>query len=165
MAVISLKGQKVNTNGSLPAAGSKAPVFFLTDKDLKDVSLKDFPGRTLVLNIFPSLDTSTCAASVRRFNEIAGSKGNSAVLCISRDLPFAQARFCGAEGLKNVITLSEMRTLDFGEKYGLRITDSPLKGLLARAVVIIDNQGKIIYTQLVPEIASEPDYEAALKFI
>jgi len=165
MAVISLKGQKVNTNGLLPAVGSKAPDFLLTPKDLKDVSLKDFTGRTVVLNIFPSLDTSTCAASVRRFNEIAGSKSSTAVLCISRDLPFAQERFCAAEGLKNVISLSEMRTLDFGEKYGIRITDSPLKGLLARAVVIIDSQGKVIYTQLVPEIASEPDYEAALKFI
>lgn len=165
MAVISLKGHKINTSGSLPATGLKAPDFTLTGSNLSDSSLKDFRGRTVVLNIFPSIDTSVCATSVRKFNEIAGNKSGTAVLCISRDLPFAHERFCGAEGLKNVITLSEMRDLDFGEKYGVRIVDGPLKGLLARAVVIIDPDGKVKYSQLVPEIASEPDYASAEKHL
>jgi len=165
MAVITLKGNKVNTSGSLPASGSKAPEFTLTGSDLGDVSLKDYSGKTVVLNIFPSIDTSTCAASVRRFNEIAGSKKGAAVLCISRDLPFAQERFCGAEGLKNVKTLSEMKALSFGEKYGVRIADGPLQGLLARAVVVIGPDGKVKYTQLVPEIANEPDYDPVIKLL
>ena len=165
MAVITLTGNKVNTSGALPASGSKAPEFTLTGSDLGDVSLKDYSGKTVVLNIFPSIDTSTCAASVRRFNEIAGSKKGAAVLCISRDLPFAQERFCGAEGLKNVKTLSEMKALSFGEKYGVRIADGPLQGLLARAVVVIGPDGKIKYTQLVPEIANEPDYDPVIKLL
>ncbi len=165
MAVITLKGNKINTSGSLPASGAKAPDFTLTGSDLGDVSLKDFSGKTVVLNIFPSIDTSTCAASVRRFNEIAGSKKGAVVLCISRDLPFAQERFCGSEGLKNVKTLSEMKVLSFGEKYGVRIADGPLQGLLARAVVVIDTDGKVKYTQLVPEIANEPDYDSVIKLL
>ncbi|MDX9800214.1 MAG: thiol peroxidase [Spirochaetia bacterium] len=165
MAVISLKGNKVNTSGSLPASGTKAPDFTLTGSDLGDVKLSDFKGKTVVLNIFPSIDTSVCAASVRKFNEIAGTKKGAAVLCISRDLPFAHERFCSAEGLKNVTTLSEMKALSFGEKYGLRIADGPLQGLLARAVVVIDPEGKVKYTQLVPEITTEPDYDSALKVL
>ncbi len=165
MSEISFKGAKINTSGRLPSIGAEAPDFTLTNNDLKDVNLKDFIGKTVVLNIFPSLDTSVCAVTVRKFNEIAGNMKDTAVLCISRDLPFAQARFCGAEGLKNVITLSEMRELKFGEKYGVRIIDGPLKGLLARSVVVIDPEGKVKYTQLVPKIEQEPDYDSAVKAI
>ncbi len=163
MAKITLKGNPIHTSGELPEIGKTAKDFSLTDKTLQDKSLNDFKGKKLVLNIFPSLDTPVCAASVRRFNSEAEKMENTTVLCISRDLPFAHSRFCEAEGLDNVITLSELRELKFGEDYGLRITDGPMKGLLARVVIILDEEQKIIYTELVPEITQEPDYESALK--
>jgi thiol peroxidase len=131
--------------------------------DLSTASLADYKGSKVVLNIFPSLDTATCAASVRYFNKAASELANTKVLCISRDLPFAQARFCGAEGLDNVITLSDFRTCDFGRNYGLEIADGPLQGLLSRVVIILNEEGKVIYNQQVPEIVDEPDYDDALK--
>jgi thiol peroxidase len=163
MAEITLKGNKINTLGDLPKIGETAPDFKLVKSDLSRVSLKDFAGSKLLLNIFPSLDTGTCAMSVRKFNEKAASMKNTKVLCISRDLPFAQARFCGAEGLDNVITLSDYETGDFGKTYKLEIVDGPLAHLLSRVVIILDENRKVIYTQQVPEIINEPDYEAALK--
>lgn len=163
MATITLKGNQINTSGEMPAIGAIAPEFKLTGTDLQDKSLKDFPGKKIVLNIFPSIDTPVCAMSVRKFNAEASNIGNSIVLCISRDLPFAQARFCGAEGLDKVIMLSEMRDTRFGNDYGLNIINGPMAGLLARAVIILDENGKVIYQELVPEIAQEPNYEAALK--
>jgi thiol peroxidase len=162
MSQITLKGNPINTSGTIPEAGSKAPDFLLTKSDLSDVTLGDFKGKTVVLNIFPSIDTPVCATSVRKFNTEATRFDNAVVLCVSRDLPFAHARFCGAEGLENVISVSELRNLDFGEKYGVRIVDGPLVGLLARAVVVIDPDGRVSYSQLVPEIAEEPYYEGAL---
>lgn len=162
MAKITLKGQLINTVGNLPKIDSNAPDFLLTKTDLTDVSLKDFKGKKLILNIFPSLDTDVCATSVRRFNSYTASLNNTLVLCISMDLPFAHKRFCTAEGINNVISLSELRARSFGEKYGVRIIDGPLAGLFSRAIVIIDEKGKIIYTQQVTEIAKEPDYDAAL---
>jgi thiol peroxidase len=162
MSQITLKDNPINTNGDLPKVGDKAPDFVLTKTDLSDVSLKDFAGKTVVLNIFPSVDTEICSMSVRRFNADINHYTNAVVLCASVDLPFAHARFCGAEGMDNVISVSELRSKDFGNDYGVRIIDGPLAGLLARAVVIIDNAGKVIYTELVPEIAREPDYESAL---
>lgn len=163
MAIITLKGMEIHTSGSLPAVGSLAPDFLLTRGNLQDVSRSDFAGKRVILNIFPSLDTAVCAMSVRRFNAEASKLHNTVVLCISKDLPFAQARFCGAEGLDDVITLSMMRNAAFGEDYGVTITDGPMAGLLARAVVILDENGNVTYTELVPEIAQEPDYEAALQ--
>jgi thiol peroxidase len=162
MAEITLKGRPVHIAGELPLVGQSAPDFSLTRMDLSDMSLKDLAGKRVVLNIFPSVDTSVCAMSVRRFNSEISKFENAAVLCISRDLPFAHARFCGAEGLKDVISLSEMRHRDFGKTYGVVMTDGPLAGLLARAVVVIDEKQKIVYTQLVNEIGEEPDYEKAL---
>ena len=162
MARITLKGNPIQTAGSLPAVGSTAPDFKLTKSDLSDTSLKDFRGMRVVLNIFPSLDTSVCAASVRRFNAEAAKLENTVVLCISRDLPFAQSRFCAAEGLKNVVTASEYKDANFSDAYGVRIQDGPLSGLLSRSVVVIDPDGKVKYTEQVPEIAQEPDYAAAL---
>lgn len=162
MAQITLKGNQINTSGTLPGIGSQAPDFILTNTDLADVSLKDFTGKRIVLNIFPSIDTAVCSASVRRFNAEAEKLDNTAVLCISLDLPFAHKRFCGAEGLENVFSLSELRKRDFGEKYGVRILDGPMAGLLSRAVVILDESGKVVYTQQVPEIVDEPNYESAL---
>jgi thioredoxin-dependent peroxiredoxin len=162
MARITLKGTPVNTVGSLPAAGSLAPAFTLTGRELAEVALADFRGKKAVLNIFPSLDTSTCAMSVRRFNAEAVKRPGVAVLCISMDLPFAQARFCGAEGLENVVTLSGFRNPAFGERYGVRIADGPMAGLYSRAVVVVDEAGRVVYTEQVPEIAQEPDYEKAL---
>jgi thiol peroxidase len=162
MAEITLKGNKINTVGSLPQTGSKID-FALTANDLSSKSLNDFKGQKVVLNIFPSLDTPTCAASVRRFNAEASKLDNTTVLCISKDLPFAQARFCGAEGLDKVHTLSDFRSGEFGKNYGLEIADGPLAALHSRAVVILDEEGKVTYTQQVPEIVDEPDYEAALK--
>lgn len=162
MAEITLRGNRINTVGELPAVGSAAPDFRLTKTDLSDVSLKEFVGRKVVLNIFPSVDTPVCANSVRKFNEAASGIGNTVVLCVSRDMPFAHARFCGAEGLTAVISVSELRGGEFGDRYGVRIADGPLAGALARAVVVLDGTGKVTYTQLVPEIAQEPDYEAAL---
>jgi thioredoxin-dependent peroxiredoxin len=162
MARITLKGNAINTIGNLPAVGSKAPDFKVTKSDLSDVSLKDFAGKNVILNIFPSIDTGVCAASVRKFNEKAGSLPNTVVLCVSADLPFAHNRFCGAEGIKNVVTGSELHEKKFGENYGVRIVDGPLAGLLARSVVVVDEKGNVKYTEQVPEIAQEPNYDAAL---
>ncbi|TNF48714.1 thiol peroxidase [bacterium] len=162
MTVIKLKGSPINTVGELPKVGTKAPDFILTKKDLSDTRLLEFKGKKVVLNIFVSLDTDVCAQSVRRFNEAAAQLENTVVLCISKDLPFAQARFCGAEGLDDVMTLSAFRYRSFGNSYGVRITDGPLSGLLSRAIVVLDETGKVIYTEQVPEITQEPDYDAAL---
>jgi len=162
MAQITLKGTPVNTIGNLPEVGTKAPEFTLVKDDLSIKTLSDYKGKKVVLNIFPSLDTPTCAASVRRFNAEASKLQNTVVLCISKDLPFAQARFCGAEGLNNVHTLSDFRTGQFGKDYGVEITDGPLAALESRAVVVLDEAGTVTYTQQVGEIVDEPDYEAAL---
>lgn len=162
MAQITLGGNPVNTIGNLPATGTKAPNFELVKSDLSTVSLEDFKGSKLVLNIFPSIDTGTCATSVRKFNEKAAGIENTKVLCISRDLPFAQARFCGAEGLDNVITLSDFKEGKFGNDYGLTITDSPLAGLHSRVVIVINEEGNVVYTEQVNEIKDEPDYDKAL---
>lgn len=162
MAQITLKGNPFNTSGNLPKVGEKAPEFSLLKNDLSNTSLEDYKGSKVVLNIFPSLDTGTCAASVRRFNKEAGSLANTKVLCVSRDLPFAQARFCGAEGLENVITVSDFATGAFGKNYGLEIVDGPLANLHSRAVVVLDENGVVTYTQQVPEIVDEPNYEAVL---
>lgn len=162
MASIKLGGNPINTNGELPKVGTKAPSFTMVKNDLSVVTLKDFEGSKLVLNIFPSIDTATCATSVRKFNEQASQLTNTKVLCISRDLPFAQKRFCGAEGLENVINLSDFKDGSFGKNYGLEITDSVLAGLHSRVVVVIDENGNTIYTEQVPEIADEPNYENAL---
>lgn len=163
MAQITLKGTIIHTAGELPRTGGPAPPFTLTGTDLNDLSLTDFAGKRLVLNIFPSIDTPVCAASVRRFNQEAAALDNTAVLCISKDLPFAQKRFCGAEGLDNVVMLSVLRDgTAFPADYGIGIVDGPMAGLLARAVVIIDPQGTVTCTDLVPEIGTEPDYEKAL---
>lgn len=162
MATITLKGTPIETIGDLPNVGEKAPGFTLTKRDLSDTNLDDFAGKRIVLNIFPSIDTDVCATSVRRFNVEAGNLENSVVLCVSADLPFAHERFCGAEGIDNVLSLSSFRSEGFGKDYGVKITSGPLAGLLSRAIVIIDESGKVIYTEQVPEIVQEPDYEAAL---
>lgn len=163
MGHITLRGNPVDTSGDLPAPGSKAPPFTLVKTDLTEVSLRDFEGKRVVLNIFPSVDTPTCAMSVRKFNEeAAGSLRNTVVVCVSADLPFALSRFCGAEGLHNVVTASVFRASGFGRDYGVLISSGPMAGLLSRAVVVIDESGNVIYTQQVPEIADEPDYQAAL---
>jgi thiol peroxidase len=162
MATVTLKGNPIHTSGDLPPVGSTAPDFHLTAKDLSDVSLQTFAGKRKLLNIVPSLDTGVCAASARRFNQEAAAVPGGVVLTVSRDLPFAQTRFCAAEGIENVVTLSELRDLSFGEAYGVRIVDGPLAGLLARAVVVLDEQNRVLYTELVPEIAQEPDYAKAL---
>ncbi len=162
MAKTALQGSPVNTNGELPAVGSTAPNFTGVKADLSEVSLSDLKGSKVVLNIFPSIDTSVCANSVRRFNKEASELAGVKVLCISKDLPFALGRFCGAEGLENVITLSQFRCDCFEKGYGTLITDGPLRGLLARAVVIVDEEGKVAYTELVPEITQDPDFDAAL---
>jgi thiol peroxidase len=161
MATVTLRGNPLRTSGELPAVGSAAPGFRLTGTDLQDVELASLRGRRLVLNIFPSVDTPTCAASVRQFNAKIADY-DATCLCISRDLPFALKRFCGAEGLDHVVSLSELRALDFGEAWGLRLLDGPLAGLLARAVVVLDGDGVVRYRELVPEIGQEPDYAAAL---
>lgn len=162
MATVTLGGHPVNVAGTFPDAGMNAPGFTLVDRKLNDVSLADFAGKRKVLNIVPSLDTPTCQASTRRFNEEASRLQNAVVLVISADLPFAQSRFCGAEGLKNVITLSTMRGSNFKQEYGVDITDGPLAGACARAVVVLDENNRVLYSQLVPEIKDEPDYAAAL---
>lgn len=162
MATITLRGAPIQTNGELPALGSEAPGFRLVGADLKDVSLHDFAGKRKVLNIFPSIDTAVCATSVRTFNQRAASLRDAVVLCISADLPFAQKRFCGAEGLSQVVTLSLMRGRNFSKDYGLLIETGPLAGLTARAVVVLDVHNRVIHAELVPEIGSEPDYAAAL---
>lgn len=163
MANITLKGSPVQTSGELPAIGSEALGFRLVGKDLKDLSLHDFAGQRKVLNIFPSVDTGTCAMSVRQFNQRAGGLKNTAVLCISADLPFAQARFCGAEGIASVTMLSLMRGRNFAKDYGLLVETGPLAGLTARSVIVLDENNRVLHTELVSEIANEPDYEAALK--
>lgn len=162
MASITLGGNAINTSGELPKVGTKAPEFQLVKNDLSVVTLADFAGSKLVLNIFPSIDTGTCATSVRTFNAKASSLENTKVLCISRDLPFAQKRFCGAEGLENVENLSDFKTGSFGKDYGLEITDSVLAGLHSRVIVVLDENGTVKYTEQVPEIADEPNYELAL---
>jgi len=163
MAQIQFKGNPFHTAGILPGRGEAAPNFTLTKSDLSDLSLAQYKGKRVVLNIFPSLDTPVCAASVRRFNEEASKLENTTVLCISKDLPFAQARFCAAEGLKNVVTVSEYKDDNFGRRYGVKILDGPLAGLFSRAVVVVDENGKVLHTEQVPEITQEPDYAAALK--
>ncbi len=162
MATTHLKGNPVSTNGELPEVGSKAPSFRLTGSDLADVDLDGFAGKRKVLNIVPSLDTAVCAASARYFNQAAADKGDTAVLVISADLPFAQGRFCSTEGLDNVIPLSMMRNRDFARDYGVLLLDGPLAGICARAVIVLDENDTVRYTQLVDEITTEPDYEAAL---
>ncbi len=163
MATVTLKGNPVHTNGDLPKPGSIAPDFKLTAADLSNRSLKDFAGKRKVLNVFPSIDTPTCALSVRQFNQRAAALNNTAVLCISADLPFAQKRFCGAEGIHNVVTLSMMHDRHFGLDYGLLLQDGPLASLTARAVLVLDETNKVLHTELVSEIAHEPNYDAALK--
>ena len=162
MAKITLKGNPIETISKLPKVGTKAPDFTLVKNNLSLGSLADYKGKKVVLNIFPSLDTGTCAASVRRFNQEASKLDNAVVLCISKDLPFAQARFCGSEGLENVHNMSDFRTGEFGKDYGVEIIDGPLEGLESRAVVVIDEEGNVVYTQQVGEIINEPDYDKAL---
>ncbi|MDE2235654.1 MAG: thiol peroxidase [Gammaproteobacteria bacterium] len=163
MAKVTLRGNPVHTSGELPKTGNKAPDFRLTTKDLKDVSLADYKGKKKLLNIVPSLDTPVCAMSTKKFNEHAKAHADTVILIVSADLPFAMGRFCGVEHLENVVPLSLMRDKKFAQDYGVLIQDGPLAGITARAVVILDANDKIIYTQLVPEIANEPDYQAALK--
>jgi len=165
MAKITLKGNPVNTSGNLPAKGSEAPGFSLVKSDLGNLSLSELKGKKLILNIFPSLDTSVCATSVRKFNELAAGKANTAVLAISKDLPFAHGRFCSTEGITNVVTLSGFRDSSFGKSYGVDIIDGPLAGVYARSIVVVDEKGKVTYTELVPEITQEPDYDKALAAI
>jgi thiol peroxidase len=160
MAITALKGTPVHTNSSLPAVGTIAPSFSLAKVDLSDISNIDLTGKRVVLNVFPSVDTPTCAQSVRTFNQEASDLENTVVLCVSQDLPFALARFCGAEGLDKVVAASAFRS-SFAEDFGLKLLDSKLAGLTARAVIVLDTTGKVTYTELVPEIAQEPDYEAA----
>lgn len=165
MATITLKGNTIHTGGGLPRIGEKAPDFELINTDLSIAKLSDYKGAKVVLNVFPSIDTGVCAASVRAFNKEAGNLTNTKVLCISRDLPFAQARFCGAEGLENVINHSDFKEGKFGKAYGLEITDGPLQGLHSRAVIVLDQDGTVLYTEQVPEITQEPNYSAALKVL
>lgn len=162
MAMVTLQGNKIHTNGELPALGSKAPDFHLVDGKLNDVHLSSYSGKKKLLNIVPSLDTPTCAISTKKFNDHALDNEDVVMLVISADLPFAAARFCGAEGIKNVIPLSLMRTRAFAKDYGVLLTDGPLAGITARAVVVLDENDAVVYTQLVPEIGDEPDYDAAL---
>lgn len=162
MAQIALKGNTIETVGTLPEIGATAPVFNLVKTDLSETILADYAGKRVILNIFPSIDTGICAASARKFNSEAGSLDNTVVLCVSADLPFAHGRFCEIEGLKDVIAVSVFRNADFGKDYGVTITTGPLAGLLSRAVVIVDEHGKVSYTEQVPEITQEPDYDKAL---
>ncbi len=162
MAAITLHGNPCNTSGELPARGQDAPGFTLTATDLAERGSAEFAGKNVVLNIFPSVDTAVCATATRQFNEKAAGLEDTVVLCVSMDLPFALGRFCGAEGLENVTPLSAFRNQAFGKDYGVAIVDGPLAGLLARAVVVIDKDGKVAYTELVPEIAQEPNYDAAI---
>ncbi|MDB6051776.1 MAG: tpx [Pseudomonas sp.] len=162
MAQVTHRGNPIQVKGILPAVGSAAPAFSLVAGNLADVTLATFAGKRKVLNIFPSIDTPTCATSVRKFNAQANDLTNAVVLCISADLPFAQARFCGAEGLENVQNLSTMRGRDFIENYGVAIVEGPLAGLTARAVVVLDENDVVLHSELVPEIGQEPDYDAAL---
>lgn len=163
MAQVTFHGDAIQTSGTLPKVGSKAPDFKLTSTDLKTKSLSDFSGKKVVLNIFPSIDTGTCAQSVRQFNQEASELENTTVLCISKDLPFALNRFCGAESLKNVVSLSDFKDGNFGKSYGLNFTNGPLEALLSRCVVVLDENGTVKYTEQVQEIADEPNYKAALE--
>ncbi len=160
---VHFQGNPVSVQGSIPQAGAKAPAFTLVAKDLSDVALSQFAGKRKVLNIFPSIDTGVCAASVRKFNQLATELNNTVVLCISADLPFAQSRFCGAEGLSNVVTLSTLRAPAFLQQYGVGIADGALKGLSARAVIVLDENDNVVLSELVNEITNEPDYESALE--
>jgi thiol peroxidase len=162
MAQTAFNGVPVTLRGDLPPVGSIAPDFTLVKRDLKDVRLRDFAGKTVVLNIFPSIDTPVCAASVAKLNADIENKEGATVICVSADLPFALDRYCSSEGLENVVAASAFRSLDFGEKYGMRMEDGPLAGLLARALMVIDGRGKVVYSQVVDEISTEPDYEKAL---
>lgn len=162
MATVTLKGNPFNTNGNLPAKGSKAPAFKLVKTDLSEVGSADLAGKRIVLNIFPSIDTPTCATSVRTFNAQASALDNTVVVCASQDLPFALGRFCGAEGLTNVIPASAFRS-NFASDFGVKMVDGPLAGLTARAVVVLDTNGNVLHTELVSEVAHEPNYDAALK--
>ena len=163
MATVTLRGNPVPTSGELPKVGSFAPPFKLVSRDLTDVSLHDYAGKWKILNIFPSIDTPVCAMSTRKFNEKVEKFKNAVVICISEDLPFAFTRFCGSEGLSNVVTLSLMRGGEFAEAYGVRLTGGAMKGLTARACIVLDKYDKVLHAELVKEIAEEPDYEAALK--
>ena len=162
MATVTLKGAPFNTNGELPKVGEMAPDFNLKKVDLSSTHLSDYKGTNLILNIFPSIDTATCASSVRTFNKRASELENTTIVCVSRDLPFAQKRFCGAEGIDNVITASDFATGDFGKNYGLELENGPLEALHARAILVIDPTGVVKYTELVADIASEPNYDAAI---
>lgn len=165
METVFFKGQEVHTYGNLPAVGTQAPDFKLTTATLEDLTLDSLRGRKVVLNIFPSLDTPVCAASVRRFNQEASKVDNVTVVCVSEDLPFAMSRFCTLEGLKDVVAASAFRSPEFAKEYGVELIDGPLKGLLTRAVIIIDEEGKVIYRDLVEEITNEPDYASAIKML
>lgn len=165
MAQTKLGENVVNTSGNLPAVGSMAPDFVLTGNDLKDSTLKSHAGKNVILNIFPSVDTGVCAASVREFNKRAASLENTVVLCVSRDLPFAMRRFCGAEGIDKVITLSDFRNRGFSKSYGVEMTDGAMVGFFARSVVVVGTDGKVKYTEMVPVVGQEPNYEAAIKAI
>mgnify|MGYP001496480012 CR=1 FL=1 len=162
MAKTAFKGNPVTTSGELPKIGTQAPAFSLTKNDLAPIRNQDLAGKNVVLNIFPSIDTGVCATSVRKFNERAAALPNTVVLCVSKDLPFAMKRFCGAEGIEKVLTASAFRGPDFGKDYGVLMTDGPLAGLFARAIVVLDGSGKVVHNELVPEIAQEPDYERAI---
>lgn len=163
MATVTLKGNEIHTMGNLPGNGSQAPDFTLVKNDLGTTTLADYKGQKVVLNIFPSIDTGTCAQSVRQFNQEAAELENTKILCISKDLPFAQARFCGAEGIEKVETLSDFRDGNFGKSYNVEFTDGPLQGLHSRAVVVLDENGTVTYSEQVPEIVDEPNYKAALE--
>lgn len=165
MSKVTFKGTNVNISGNLPKVGTAAPDFTLVKDDLSELSLADLKGKHVVLNIFPSLDTGVCAASVRKFNQEASKMNNTVVLAVSADLPFASGRFCTTEGIKNVIPVSVYRNPEFAKNYGVLMTDGPLKGLLARSVVVIDPKGNISYTELVPEITQEPNYQAAINSV
>jgi len=162
MAKITLRGNPVNTSGSLPEKGSKAPAFSLVKSDLSTLTFDELAGKKVILNISPSLDTGICATAVRKFNVLAAGSENTVVLAITKDLPFAHGRFCSTEGINNVITLSGFRDTAFGKAYGVDILDGPMAGLYARSIVVIDEKGNVVYTELVPEIAQEPDYDSAL---
>ena len=162
MATITLKGNEIHTNGELPAVGSEAPDFHLVDGELNDRRLADYAGKKILMNIVPSLDTPVCATSTKKFNEAAAGRDNVVMLVIAADLPFAMGRFCGAEDVDKVIPLSMMRSRNFAKDYGVLIEDGPLAGITARAIVVIDENGKVVYTELVPEITQEPDYDKAL---
>ncbi|WP_350285640.1 thiol peroxidase [uncultured Croceitalea sp.] len=162
MATVTLKGNEIHTLGNLPENGAQAPDFTLTKNDLSSASLSDYKGQKVVLNIFPSIDTGTCAQSVRQFNTEAAELNNTRILCISKDLPFAQARFCGAEGISNVETLSDFKDGNFGKAYNVEFTDGPLQSLHSRAVVVLNESGTVVYSEQVTETVDEPNYKAAL---